>query len=35
MLYLARWKIILILAVVVLGFVLVIPNFFSKATVDS
>lgn len=35
MLYLARWKIILILAVVVLGFLLIIPNFFSKTTVDS
>jgi preprotein translocase subunit SecD/SecD/SecF fusion protein len=35
MLYLARWQIILIVAVVVLGFVLVIPNFFSRETVES
>lgn len=35
MLYLSRWKITLILAVVILGFVAVVPNFFSKATVDS
>ncbi len=35
MLYLARWQIVLILAVVVLGFFLVVPNFFSRATVDS
>lgn len=35
MLYIARWQIVLILAVVVLGFVVVTPNFFSRATVDS
>jgi preprotein translocase subunit SecD len=35
MLHLARWSIVLILAVVVLGFVLVMPNFFARATVDS
>jgi preprotein translocase subunit SecD/SecD/SecF fusion protein len=35
MLYLARWQIVLILASVILGFALVIPNFFSRATVES
>lgn len=33
MLYLSRWKIALILAVVIGGFVVCIPNFFSKETV--
>ena len=35
MLYLARWQTMLILAVVVLGFVFVVPNFFSRETVES
>jgi len=35
MLYFARWQITLILAVVVLGFIVVLPNFFSRATLDS
>ena len=35
MLYLARWKMALIVAVVVLGFAVVTPNFFSKATIES
>jgi len=35
MLYFARWQIILILVVVVLGFFVVLPNFFSRATLDT
>jgi preprotein translocase subunit SecD len=35
MLYFARWKIALILLVVLAGFVMTIRNFFSKETVDS
>jgi preprotein translocase subunit SecD len=35
MLYFARWQTILILLVVVAGFVMTIPNFFSRETVES
>jgi len=35
MLYFARWKIALILLVVIAGFVATLPNFFSKETVES
>ncbi len=35
MLQFARWKVALILLVVIAGIVVVIPNFFSRATVDS
>ena len=35
MLYFARWKIALILLVVIGGFIATLPNFFSKETVDS
>lgn len=35
MLHLARWQKVLILAVVVLGFVVVIPNFFSRTALES
>ncbi|MCB1501693.1 MAG: protein translocase subunit SecD [Bauldia sp.] len=34
MLYFARWKIVLILLVVLAGLVAIVPNFFSKETVD-
>ena len=34
MLYFARWKIIAILLVVLASFIVVLPNFFSKETVD-
>ena len=35
MLQFARWKVALILLVIVAGIVVIIPNFFSNATVDS
>lgn len=33
MLYISRWKIALVLAVVLLGFIVTLPNFFSRASV--
>lgn len=35
MLYLSRWRTILVIAVVILGFIVTIPNFISRSTIDS
>jgi len=35
MLYLSRWRTTLVLAVVILGFIVTIPNFFSRSSIDS